>query len=130
MENLYIPSTNETPEINFRFSEHKLHVSGESYPENAMAFYAPIRASLHDYLTKTPPAGEVEAHFALKYFNSSSTKLIRSMIGLMHDSAQAGKRIVAHWYHDPDDDMMSEFGNDLKDEFRMLDIRVVAMEAA
>lgn len=48
----------------------------------------------------------------------------------MHDSAQGGKRIVTHWYHDPDDDMMSEFGNDLKDEFRMLDIRVVAMEPA
>ena len=129
MDNLYIPATNETPEINFRFSEHQLHVSGESYPENAMAFYAPIRASLHDYLA-AQPQGEVEAHFALRYFNSSSTKLIRSMIALMHDSAQAGKRIVTHWYHDPDDDMMSEFGNDLKDEFRMLDIRVVALETA
>ena len=74
--------------------------------------------------------GEVEAHFALRYFNSSSTKLIRSMIALMHESAQAGKRIVTHWYHDPDDDMMSEFGNDLKDEFRMLDIRVEALEMA
>ncbi len=130
MENLYIPATNETPEINFNFSEHKLHMSGESYPENAMAFYAPVRASLHNYLSNTQPHGEVEAHFSLKYFNSSSTKLIRSLIALMHDSAQAGKRIVTHWYHDPDDDMMSEFGNDLKDEFRMLDIRVVATEPA
>lgn len=128
MENLYIPATNETPEINFCFSDNKLHMSGESYPENAMAFYAPIRASLQNYLSNTQEQGEVEAHFALKYFNSSSTKLIRSLISLMHDSAQAGKRIVTHWYHDPDDDMMSEFGNDLKDEFRMLDIRVVAME--
>ncbi|MDO8933000.1 MAG: DUF1987 domain-containing protein [Rhodocyclaceae bacterium] len=130
MENLYIPATNETPEINFRFTEHKLHINGESYPENAMAFYAPIRASLNDYLSSAHPQGEVEAHISLKYFNSSSTKLIRSMIALMHDSAQAGKRIVTHWYHDPDDDMMSEFGNDLKDEFRMMDIRVVALEPA
>jgi hypothetical protein len=128
MENLYIPATNETPEINFNFNEHKLHMSGESYPENAMAFYAPIRASLQNYLSQ--PNGDVEAHFALKYFNSSSTKLIRSMFSLMHDAAQGGKRIVTHWYHDPDDDMMSEFGNDLKDEFRMLDIRVVATEPA
>lgn len=130
MENLYIPATNETPEIDFRFSEHKLHMRGESYPENAMAFYAPIRASLNDYLAGAQTPGEVEAHFELKYFNSSSTKLIRSMIALMHDAAHAGRRIVTHWYHDPDDDMMSEFGNDLKDEFRMLDIRVVAAEAA
>ena len=130
MENLYIPATNETPEIDFCFSEHKLHMSGESYPENAMAFYAPIRASLNDYLTTAQPQGPVEAHFSLKYFNSSSTKLIRSMIALMHESAHSGKRIVAHWYHDPEDDMMLEFGQDLKDEFRMLDIRVVATETA
>jgi hypothetical protein len=130
MENLYIPATNETPEIDFRFNEHRLHINGESYPENAMAFYAPIRASLNDYLATAQPHSEVEAYFALKYFNSSSTKLIRSMIALMHDAAQSGKRIVTHWYHDPDDDMMSEFGNDLKDEFRMLDIRVVALETA
>lgn len=52
MENLYIPATNETPEINFNFSEHKLHMSGESYPENAMAFYAPVRASLQNYLSQ------------------------------------------------------------------------------
>ena len=106
MENLYIPATNETPEINFRFDEHKLHVSGESYPENAMAFYAPIRASLNDYLASAQPSGAVEAHFSLKYFNSSSTKLIRSLISLMHDSAQNGKHIVTHWYHDSEDDMM------------------------
>ena len=129
MENLYIPATNETPEINFCFTEHTLHMSGESYPENAMAFYAPIRASLNDYLAGAQPAAPVEAHFALKYFNSSSTKLIRALIALMHDAAQGGKRIVTHWYHDPDDDMMLEFGQDLKDEFRMLDIRVTAMAA-
>lgn len=130
MENLYIPPTNETPEIDFRFSEHRLHMRGESYPENAMAFYAPIRASLHDYLASAPAAGDVEAHFELKYFNSSSTKLIRSLIALMNEAAQGGKRIVTHWHHDPEDDMMCEFGSDLKDEFRMLDIQVVPQAMA
>lgn len=130
MEDLYISPTPETPEIDFRFTEHRLHISGESYPENAMAFYAPVRASLQNYLEKVSDQRTIEAHFNLRYFNSSSTKLIRALVALMHETAAAGKRIAAHWYHDPDDDMMQEFGLDLREEFRMLDLRVVALEPA
>ena len=131
MENLYIPPTNETPEVRFAYSENALHVSGESYPENAMSFYGPIRASLDRYLDTTAGAGhEVEAHFALKYFNSSSTKLIRLLIAMLNGAAAAGRSVVTHWYHDPDDDMMMEFGMDLREEFRMMEVRIVALAAA
>lgn len=129
MQDLYIPATAETPEVKFAFAEHQLHISGESYPENAMAFYAPLRASLQNYLA-LPHDQHIEAHFSLKYFNSSSTKLLRALISLLHEAAHAGKKIVAHWYHDPEDDMMMEFGQDLKDEFRMLHIEVTPLEVA
>ena len=130
MDNLYIPPTHETPEIRFLFDEHTLYINGESYPENAMAFYAPIRASLQNYLDNAPKETEIEAHFNLRYFNSSSTKLIRSMIALMHETASSGKKISASWYHDPEDDMMQEFGLDLKEEFTLLNFRVLSLETA
>ena len=131
MEDLYIPPTNETPEIHFAFSDNTLHISGESYPENAMSFYGPLRASLDRYLAGSAASGHgLEAHFALKYFNSSSTKLIRMLIAMLHTAASAGRSVVAHWYHDPDDDMMMEFGMDLREEFRMMEVRVVALAAA
>lgn len=125
MESLYIPPSNETPEIDFRFKENLLFVRGESYPENAVAFFSPVRATLENYLLE---ASRLEANFELRYFNSSSTKLIRSFFILMHESASAGKHIVANWYHDPEDDMMMEFGMDLKEEFGLMDIRVLAVE--
>lgn len=130
METLYIPPTGETPEIRFQFADHRLDVRGESYPENAMAFYAPVRASLADYLPRVPPGQTIEATFALSYFNSSSTKLIRSLLAMIHDAANNGAQAIVMWQHDPDDDMMMEFGNDLKDEFRMMDVRVVPVQAA
>lgn len=126
MEDLYIPASNETPEINFRFSENRLQIDGESYPENAMVFYGPIRVRLEEYLDAVVGETPIEAHFALKYFNSSSTKLIRMLVAMLHKAAGAGGRIVMYWYHDPDDDMMLEYGMDLHEEFRQMEIKLVA----
>lgn len=130
MQDIYIPATPETPEVKFFFTRNSLHIQGESYPENAMAFYAPLRDSLHLYLQAAPVQTPIEAHFSLKYFNSSSTKLLRSLISQLHEAAHAGKHVVAHWYHDPEDDMMMEFGEDLCDEFQMLTIHVTPSEMA
>lgn len=123
MENLHIAATNESPEIDFRYSENRLSIRGESYPENAMAFYSPIRASLQNYLEATP--GGIEVDVALRYFNSSSTKIIRMLIGMLNAAAEAGKSAVVRWHHDPEDDMMAEFGLDLKEEFRALSLDCV-----
>lgn len=130
MQDLYIAPTAETPEVAFLFSENKLTLQGESYPENAMAFYAPLRAGLQNYLAQLSAQSPVEMHFSLKYFNSSSTKLLRSLISLLNDAAKDGKQITAHWYHDPEDDMMMEFGEDLQDEFGALHLNVTPFEPA
>lgn len=130
MQDIVIQATAETPEVKFLFSAHTLSISGESYPENAMAFFAPLRAGLHDYLAQVSEQVQIDAHFSLRYFNSSSTKLLRSLISLLNDAARAGKHISAHWYHDPEDDMMMEFGHDLQDEFGMLHLNVTPFEVA
>ena len=130
MQDLYIPATAETHEVKFEYSNHSLRIEGESYPENAMAFFAPLRSGLQNYLHQVPDLAAVDIHFSLKYFNSSSTKLLRSLISLLNDAARSGKRITAHWYHDPEDDMMMEFGHDLQDEFGGLHINVTPLETA
>ncbi|HTH94000.1 MAG TPA: DUF1987 domain-containing protein [Rhodocyclaceae bacterium] len=129
MQDLIIPATAETPAIHFSAGSRTLRIQGESYPENAMTFYAPIRNWLQSYLLQD---GDdlIEVHFSLKYFNSSSTKLLRSLIALLDDAARAGKHIATYWYHDPEDDMMLEFGQDLHDEFGALHVQVTPMEMA
>lgn len=130
MQDINIQATAETPEVKFLFSEHHLSLIGESYPENAMAFYAPLRAGLQSYLAQVSDQAPLEVHFSLKYFNSSSTKLLRSLISLLNDAAQGGTNISAYWYHDPEDDMMLEFGEDLQDEFGALHLKVTPFEPA
>lgn len=130
MSVVHIPATKETPEVIVDAAAMRFELSGESYPENAMAFYAPVRNQLEALLTQPAANDGVEAHFNLRYFNSSSTKLIRALVGMLHRRAAEGARIVAHWYHDPEDDMMAEFGADLKDEFEALEFRLIEAESA
>ena len=77
--NLMLPATAETPEIAFLFDRHQLSLRGESYPENAQAFYGPILAAVDQYLRSlTNTAITVDVQLA--YFNSSSTRFCWSCL--------------------------------------------------
>ena len=120
MDNLYIAPTPSSPEVDFRFDTHTLHLRGESYPENAAAFYGGILTRLQDYLALAQPAQQqapIQVHIALAYFNSSSTKMLFNLVGLLSDAAEAGNEVVLNWFHDEDDDTIFEFGQELSEDF-------------
>ena len=120
MDNLYIAPTPSSPEVDFRFDTHTLHLRGESYPENAAAFYGGILTRLQDYLALAQPAQQqapIQVHIALAYFNSSSTKMLFNLIEALSGAAEAGRPVALHWYHDEEDDTICEFGEELRDDF-------------
>lgn len=116
MDNLYIEATATSPEIDFRFDQHLLSMKGESYPENAAAFYTPIVERLRQFLASQHDA-TITTHIALAYFNSSSTKMLFSIFDALDQAAQAGNRIDVNWYHDEEDETIFEFGEELKADF-------------
>ncbi|RLM27871.1 Fe-S oxidoreductase [Brenneria alni] len=143
MDNLHIAGTPCTPTVNFEFDAHRLSLSGESYPENAAAFYRPLIAQIQDYLhlltagndvteandfiTKNlPPA--IEIHVSLVYFNSSSTKMLFSLFNELNQAAEKSLTIALHWYYDKDDDIAEEFGEELHIDFPALDFHSHIME--
>lgn len=120
MDNLYIAPTPSSPEVDFRFDTHTLHLRGESYPENAAAFYGGILTRLQDYLALAQPAQQqapIQVHIALAYFNSSSTKMLFNLIEALSEAAEAGRTVALHWYYDEEDDTICEFGEELRDDF-------------
>ncbi len=116
MDNLYIEATATSPEVDLRFDQHVLTIKGESYPENAAAFYAPIVQQLRAYLAARQGAG-ITVNIALSYFNSSSTKMLFSVFDALDQAAQAGNAIEVNWYHDEEDETIFEFGDELKADF-------------
>lgn len=120
MDNLHIAATATSPEVDFRFDQHLLSLKGESYPENAAAFYAPIIQQLRAYL-QTCESVVITANVALAYFNSSSTKMLFSIFDALDRSAQSGNRVQMNWYHDEEDETILEFGEELQADFKAID---------
>jgi hypothetical protein len=120
MEPLFIAASPTSPEVDFRFDQHTLSIKGESYPENAAAFYGPVIARVQAYLDSCSDA-EITVHVSLAYFNSSSTKMLFSFFEALNNAAMAGNQVRLNWYHDEDDDTILEFGQELQDDFGALD---------
>jgi hypothetical protein len=116
---LYIAATADSPEVDFRFSTNSLSLKGESYPENAAAFYDEIIARTRAFLANG--SGPVTIDVALAYFNSSSTKMLFNLFDTLNEAAERGTKIVLNWYHDSEDDTIQEFGQELHDDFAAIE---------
>ncbi|KAA8996166.1 DUF1987 domain-containing protein [Affinibrenneria salicis] len=135
ISDLNIVATACTPAVNFSFGRHHLMLSGESYPENAAAFYRPIVASLQDFLDQLSESGlndadlpPLEIHVSLTYFNSSSTKMLFSLFSVLNQAAERGLSIALHWYYHQEDDITGEFGEELHIDFPALAFHPHALE--
>ena len=120
MDNFYIEATATSPEVDFKFDSHQLTLRGESYPENAAAFYAPITQQLRAYLAGLQST-TVTVDIALAYFNSSSTKMLFSIFDALDESAKQGNAIRVNWYFDEEDETIFEFGEELKADFQAIE---------
>lgn len=129
MEPFFLPATPMSPEVTFDFPQHRLSLRGESYPENAAAFYGPVIERLRAYLDgcENQP---IEVHVALAYFNSSSTKMLFAFFDALNAATGAGNDIRLHWYRDEEDETIAEFGEELRDDFPAIEFIdcVVAQE--
>ncbi|MEM5327082.1 DUF1987 domain-containing protein [Paraburkholderia sp. JHI2823] len=116
MENLFIAATATSPEIDFRFDENVLSLRGESYPENAAAFYAPVIERLNGWLKACKNAA-ITVEVTLTYFNSSSTKMLFNVFDALERAASAGNQVQVNWYRDAEDETILEFGEELQTDF-------------
>ncbi len=112
MEKILREATDRTPAVVFDFESGVFSMKGESYPEDASAFFGPLHQALEEFL-----AGEFDAPVVFDvefaYFNSSSAKVLMNLFQLMEDAAEnMGKKIIINWHYNADDDTMLEFGED------------------
>ncbi|MGA7778829.1 MAG: DUF1987 domain-containing protein [Paraburkholderia sp.] len=120
MNNLYIAATTTSPEVDFQFDQNALILRGESYPENAAAFYAPIIERLRAYLESRNDA-VITVQVTLTYFNSSSTKMLFSVFDALDRAASSGNRVLVRWYRDAEDETILEFGEELQADFKAIE---------
>ena len=112
MEKISIEATDRTPAVIFDFESGVFSFKGESYPEDASAFFGPLHKAMDDFLEGSFE-GQIVFDVQFEYFNSSSAKVLMNLFQLLEDAAESkGKNTVINWHYNEDDDTMQEFGED------------------
>ncbi|WP_312242865.1 DUF1987 domain-containing protein [Pantoea sp.] len=124
MQTIQLPATDCTPQVEFDFAAQRFELKGESWPENAAAFYRPLMSALESW----SPDGDARlvVDIALSYFNSSSTKMLFGLLESFNQLAQRGCAVRLNWYYDAEDDVSEEFGQELALDFTALDVQLHA----
>lgn len=125
MNDLIIDATRSSPAIRFEAASRRLSLSGESYPENAAVFYAPVFEWVKAFLAELGPGESVAVEFEIGYLNSSSTKVILNLLDLFDFAAQAGAAIRVDWRYDPGNETAIECGEDFSAELTAVEFRLV-----
>jgi hypothetical protein len=114
MELLYRASTKSSPEVDFNPDTGILKLSGQSYPENASAFYQDLFSWLKDYLPAA--CGRIVVELSLSYMNTSSTKCLMDMIYMLEDAFNTGADICINWHYTAKNRSMRECGEEFREE--------------
>ncbi len=113
MAELKIPQTTTTPLICFDEASTTLRISGESYPENSFAFYAPILDWVKQQLLDS---GSLVIEFTITYMNSSSTKCMLDLLDIMEEAHAGSAKVSIIWNYDPENPRSFELAEEFCEE--------------
>ncbi|SHJ42608.1 DUF1987 domain-containing protein [Propionispora hippei] len=124
MKPLHIEQTSSTPGVLFEPDRHRLKIIGQSYPDNAFAFYGPVFQWLDEFLAECESSILLELYFQIPYINAGSTKCILLLLEKLTAAYRSGKQVVVQWYYDGDSEVAQEcavkFQEDLELPFRLI----------
>ncbi|NOQ29570.1 MAG: DUF1987 domain-containing protein [Helicobacteraceae bacterium] len=124
MENLNIPATKSSPEINFDAQTNVLSITGESYPENTTQFYESVFKWLNEFIDNLETE-EVVFNIELIYFNSSSSKVLMDLFDTLEEACEDDKNIVINWIYDEENEASLEYGEEFAEDIESLTFNLV-----
>lgn len=117
MEPLQIPATTCTPLVDFNHTTHQLLIRGESYPENTTQFFTPLFRWVEEYLQQLG-ADAARVNLDIKYFNSSSSKMIMNLLDAFDQATAQGKQIQLNWIYHVENDVAKEYGEEFAEDLK------------
>lgn len=125
MEKIDIAATARTPLLSFDPATGQFLLEGESYPEDTKKFYDAPLSLVYSFLEESVPSKAVFS-FKLKYFNSSSAKVLMDLFLAIEESASRGNPFKIEWHYAADDDNMQELGEEFAEELDKAEFEMVA----
>jgi len=126
LPNTYLPARERSPEIDFRYSDNRLTMRGEAYPEDAASFFGPLLKEVAAHCAATQGQA-LTAEFQLIYFNTSSAKALMNLIQILEKAGLGGTQVHIRWLIQKDDDVMREFGEDFASELKHVQFQLLEL---
>jgi len=118
--------TDLTPFILIDEENCYMRFEGESYHENVIAFYREISDWLSSFLKKDFIFFTFDCE--LRYFSSSTVKVLLNMLLDMDNSANGGK-ITINWITDKQNKIVYECGEDIKEDLKNVTFNLITKES-
>ena len=120
---LEIEKTSSTPYVLLDGEKGYIKMEGRCYHENIATFFKEINDWLDDYL-KTD-FGTLTFDNSISYLNSSTTKLLLTMLLKMDKHSTGKNKVIVNWIASKQNDIMLEFGEDLLEDMENLTFNIV-----
>lgn len=115
--------TGSTPYILVDEEKGYIKFEGESYHENVIDFFSEVNDWLKEYLKTDFTSLTFDC--GLKYFNSSTAKLLLNMLMEMDEYASDEKNVVVNWITTEENDIIIECGEDFQEEMTNLTFNLI-----
>ncbi|EHQ52973.1 hypothetical protein ECTPHS_09799 [Ectothiorhodospira sp. PHS-1] len=112
---LEIPGTQSTPAIATDRARGRLHMAGNSYPENSFEFFARIFAWIQQYLDETD--GPLHLELELIYMNTSSVKAMMDVFDMLEEAHAQSREVRVNWYYDPRNERVMEMAEEFREDY-------------
>lgn len=91
-----------------------MRLSGESYPENPFAFYAPLHAWIEEFLR----GGGQPARLVLQlsYINTGTVKCLLDLFDLLEEAGERGRDVGIRWHYASGNDRALETGREFAED--------------
>lgn len=120
---LEIEKTTSTPYILIDEEKGFMYFRGESFHENVLEFYQSVLQWLQSYLKSDFKTFTFDCE--LKYFNSSTSKMLLNMLMLMDQAVNDQNQVVVNWITTADNERNIELGEDFSEEVTHLTFHLV-----
>ncbi len=109
MKDIYIQGSRDVyivPTVKFLAKQGSCEISGESFLEETIKFYQPLFEWLREFTAEIRKP--ITFNVKLTYFNTSTSKCILTLLGILKKFEDDGGEVTVNWFYDEDDEDMKD----------------------
>jgi len=118
-------ATEDCPEVSFDNETKVFKMTGNSYPENCVGIYEPLKSFIEHYEIGKNKVLHLEFYFNL--INSTSTVYVAQIVIRVAELVKKGLKVSIKWYYDEHDEELLDLGEKLS-SISKLPIEYIAVE--